>query len=387
MIKKDMQHRFINNKSVLTLPVIAFSLFISACSDVPVAPIGTEIIPAGEDKIISDISDLLTHKLSEQYKGEKFLRDTHPKANACLHATFSVNNDIDPAFQHGVFQPGATHPVWMRLSNAVEEVTSDYDKDFRGFAMKLTQVKGERVTMSALPRVNGERQLLPSGDEQHTQDFLFLGHDAFFAANPQDFFDFFSKSFFKFAITHPKGVWNILAGEQRVVTPLNIHWNSVTGYALGDKKPDGKYSNVVRYAMQTCTVNSGDTPDKNKPDYLSENLAKQLTGEGKGCLDFYIQRQVDADAMPVENALVAWDQELSPFIKIARIDIPAQEFTSQAQKDFCENMSFNPWHSLVQHMPLGGINRARRQVMKDISDERLQHNGVTRFEPTGLERF
>ncbi|MEY8263363.1 MAG: hypothetical protein RPR98_04080, partial [Bermanella sp.] len=173
----------------------------------------------------------------------------------------------------------------------------------------------------------------------------------------------------------------------RVVTPLDIKWNSVTGYALGDKKEDGAYENVVRYAMQTCTVNGGAPADKNKPDYLSENLAKQLSGDGRGCLDFYIQRQLDADAMPVENALVAWDQTLSPFIKIARIDIPPQVFTSQAQKDFCENMSFNPWHSLVQHKPLGGINRARRQVMKDISDERLRHNGVSRFEPNGLERF
>jgi hypothetical protein len=370
-----------------TLSTVLAALFLSACSQVEVAPLGQEIIPAGEEKIIANISDLLTHKLSEQYKGEKFLRDTHPKANACLHATFSVDQDIDPAYQHGVFQPGASHPVWMRLSNAVEEVTSDYDKDFRGFAMKLTQVNGERVSMSTLPRVNGERQLLPSGDEKNTQDFLFLGHDAFFAANPQDFFDFFHDSFFKFALTHPKGVYNIIDGEQRVINPLNIHWNSVTGYALGDANADGAYPQVVRYAMQSCAINSGDAPNKDKPDYLAENLSKQLSGDGHGCLDFYIQKQVDAKAMPVENALVAWDQKLSPFIKIARINIPAQVFTSQAQKDFCENMSFNPWHSLVKHKPLGGINRARREVMKDISDERLLHNGVTRFEPTGLERF
>jgi len=65
----------------------------------------------------------------------------------------------------------------MRFSNSVEELTDDYEKDFRGLAMKLTEV-------------NGEREPLP-GDEQHTQDFLLLGHDAFFAANPQQFFDFF----------------------------------------------------------------------------------------------------------------------------------------------------------------------------------------------------
>ncbi|MBU2037636.1 MAG: catalase, partial [Gammaproteobacteria bacterium] len=61
--------------------------------------------------------------------------------------------------------------------------------------------------------------------------------------------------------------------------------------------------------------------------------------------------------------------------------------TSEAQKQFCENISFNPWHSLEEHRPIGGINRARRVVMKDISDFRLQANGVERFEPTGHEVF
>lgn len=367
--------------------VLPLTLFLHGCSNVEVAPLGTEIVPQGEDKVIKDISDLLTNKIAEQYKGEKVLRDTHPKANACLRGTFKVHDDIATEFQHGVFQPGAEHPVWMRLSNAVEEVTSDYAKDFRGLAMKLTKVNGERVSMSERPYgPNYERVLLPHGDEKHTQDFMFLGHDAFFAAGPDDFFDFFSSSFISFALTHPRGVYNILQGEARRVNPLNISWNSVTGYALGEKNAEGVYQNVVRYALENCGTNYGDKPEKNNPDYMEQNIAKQLE-TGTACLDFYIQRQVDAEDMPVENALVPWDQKKSPFIKIARIDIPSQTFTSEAQKDFCENLSFNPWHSLKEHKPLGGINRARRIVMKDISDERLKANGVERIEPTGEERF
>ena len=359
------------------LVVASFTALMSGCSNVEVAPLGKEIIPDGEEIIIADISELLTTNLRKQYAGEEFLRDTHPKANACVHGKFTVNQGIDPAFQRGVFKPGKDYPVWIRFSNAVEELTDDYEKDFRGLAMKLTDVQGQR-------------EQLP-GDESHTQDFLFLGHDAFFAANPQEFFDFFEAAFsdktLSFLITHPKGTWNILQGKKRYKNPLDLPWNSVTSYALGDKKSDGAYKHVVRYAMQSCVVNSGTDPDEADPDYLSKNLANQLQGEGRGCLDFYIQRQVDAHKMPVENALVAWDRRLSPFIKIARIEIPAQVFSSEEQKQFCENLSFNPWHSLVSHRPLGGINRARRTVMKDISDERLKQNGVERQEPTGHERF
>ncbi|NNC98809.1 MAG: catalase [Gammaproteobacteria bacterium] len=364
-------------RKLTTSGVLLLSIILTGCDNYDVAPLGQEIIPEGEDQIVQDISKLLTDNLRKQYAGQKFLRDTHPKANACLHGTFSIDSGIDAAFQQGVFQPGASYPVWMRFSNAVEELTSDYEKDFRGLGVKLSAVEGER-------------QPLP-GDEQNTQDFLFLGHDAFFAANPQEFFDFFFAAFndqsTRFLLTHLKGAFNILRGQARFINPLNISWNSVTAYALGPAEADGSYENVVRYALETCVANSGAEPDENKPDYLAENIANQLQGDGRGCLDFFIQKQVDAKAMPVENALVAWDQKKSPFIKIGRIEIPAQVFTSEAQKDFCENMSFNPWHSLVAHKPLGGINRARKTVMKDISDERLRQNNVERTEPTGYERF
>ena len=143
---------FVTLGSVFTL--------LNACVSIEVAPLGQEIIPENEDQITKDISDLLTDNLREQYKNTQFLRDTHPKDNGCIRGTFTVEGHIDKTYQHGVFQAGASYPVWMRFSNSVEELKDDYEKDFRGLAMKLTEV-------------NGEREPLP-GDEQHTQDFLLL---------------------------------------------------------------------------------------------------------------------------------------------------------------------------------------------------------------------
>jgi len=96
---------------------------------------------------------------------------------------------------------------------------------------------------------------------------------------------------------------------------------------------DGRYEHVVCYAVQSCAANSGEKPSKENPDYLAQNLGKQLDG-GTTCLDFFIQKQVDAKGMPAENALVAWGQEESSFIKVARINIPSQSFISEAQKNF-----------------------------------------------------
>ena len=352
---------------------------LSGCSDIPDLPLGQELKPEGEDQITKNISTLLTDHLSEFYNGEEVLRDTHPKDNGCIRGTFKVDQKIAKPYQQGIFQPAAEYPVWMRFSNSVEEITSDHENDFRGLAMKLTQVDiGQR-----LPK---------PGDEQRTQDFLFLGHDAFFAANPQEFFDFFDANFngsrLAFLATHPRGAWNIFKGAKKYKNPLNVKWNSVVPFALGlpTKTNDGKptYPQVVRYALQTCQKNPGDVTPSD--DYLAENLAEQLK-HGTGCLDFYIQFQKDPKKNPVENALYQWDEDQTPLIKIARIDIPSQTFTSEAQKQFCENISFNPWHGIEEHRPLGGINRARQVVMKDISDFRLKMNNVERFEPTGLEDF
>lgn len=347
----------------------------TGCTTIPDVPLGQEKVMEGEAQTVQNISKILTDQMQKQYQGKKFLRDTHPKDNGCIRGQFNVRTDIDPDLQYGVFKPGASYPLWMRFSNSVEDLTDDVRKDFRGLGMKLSKVDGPR---------------LPNpGDELHTQDFMFLGHDAFFAANPTEFFDFFSAAFagktLGFLFTHPLGAVNIFQGRNTYKTPLDVKWNSVTPYALGPQT-NGTYKNVVRYGLQTCSANVGEIPEPPTPNYLSDNLKSQLDN-GEACLDFFVQKQVDRTAMPVENTLIAWDQAKSPFIKVAQIHIPKQSFDSPEQKNFCENISFNPWHSLVEHRPLGGINRARKIVMKDVSNLRLKENGVKRFEPTGDERF
>ncbi len=350
--------------------------FLVACTSEPDVPLGQEQVKPGEDEIIQSIGALLLGHLEEQYLNKRTLRDTHPKSNGCVKGTLTVHEDISPEYQYGVFQGGKSYPIWMRFSNSVEEITDDEETDFRGLGVKLFNVRGERLS--------------EPGDEFHTQDFLLLGHDGFFAANGEEFFDFFDASFKGqtpwFLVTHLRGAYNLFSGAKRYANPLDVQWNSVSPYALGPKKDDGSYTNVVRYGIRSCGKNKGTILDDPSPDYLEENLQEQLQN-GEGCLHFMIQLQTDAKNMPTENTLIRWDQGESPFIKIATIRIPSQIFTSEKQKEFCENLSFNPWHGLEVHRPIGSINRARKSVMKLISDYRLKQNNITRTEPTGMEEF
>jgi hypothetical protein len=91
--------------------------------------------------------------------------------------------------------------------------------------------------------------------------------------------------------------------------------------------------------------------------------------------------------MPLENNAVLWPEKLSPRISAATLRLPRQKFDSPAQMDFARQLSYNPWHSIAEHRPLGNQNRARRRMYDMLSKLRHRMNGVPLYEPTGEEVF
>jgi hypothetical protein len=55
--------------------------------------------------------------------------------------------------------------------------------------------------------------------------------------------------------------------------------------------------------------------------------------------------------------------------------------------DFAKRLSYNPWHSIAEHRPLGNQSRARKRMYLALSTLRHEMNAVPHFEPTGDERF
>jgi hypothetical protein len=103
--------------------------------------------------------------------------------------------------------------------------------------------------------------------------------------------------------------------------------------------------------------------------------------------DLTVQLQTDPRRMPVENNGVRWPERLSPRIPVARLRLPAQRFDSSAQLAFADNLSYNSWHCVSSHRPLGNQNRARRVIYVQLSKLRQEMNGEPHSEPTGDEVF
>ena len=109
-------------------------------------------------------------------------------------------------------------------------------------------------------------------------------------------------------------------------------------------------------------------PSPLSDNYLGDALRRHLdTAEAR--FDFLLQFQTDAHRMPIEDATVEWREEDSPYVAVASIRIPRQQIAAP-DTGSCEDVPFNPWHSLVAHRPLGSLNRARRAIYPALSEFR-----------------
>ena len=106
-----------------------------------------------------------------------------------------------------------------------------------------------------------------------------------------------------------------------------------------------------------------------------EELDCEVIAEQGGTWDLRVQLCTDLEKMPIEDPTVVWDERHSPFVTVATFHVDPQiawtHGTSEAQED---RLSFNPWHGLVAHRPLGAINRARREVYDFSADYRADVN-------------
>ena len=127
-------------------------------------------------------------------------------------------------------------------------------------------------------------------------------------------------------------------------------------------------------------------PFRPPDNYLRNNMVKTLAEQDVE-FDLMLQLQTDPFRMPIENNAVRWPEKLSPFVPAARLHIPRQKFDLPAQLAFANNLSYNPWHCLPEHRPLGNQSRARLRMYTELSRLRQRVNNTPHIEPTGDEVF
>jgi hypothetical protein len=298
-------------------------------------------------------------------------RGQHAKATGCVTAEFRIADDVPSDLQHGVFgQPGRTFGAIVRFSNAQGTFEKDGTGTARGLAIKLLDVVGTRAV---------------SGDGDSTQDFLMVDHPVFPFPDPKAYVETIIRKDIPligdvvagihlklFEPNELKIVKDIRA--KHVASPLEIKYWSGTPFWLGPAAGEGghavKYSAVSRQANRTAPP---DHPEALPDDYLTQALALGLSTQ-EAVFDFKVQLQADPVGMPVEDVSVEWDEQKSPPVTVATLRILPQKVDGSGDLAIrCESMSFNPWHALVEHRPMGGMNRLRKVVYQASIAKRANH--------------
>ncbi|KAF9970939.1 hypothetical protein BGZ73_006190 [Actinomortierella ambigua] len=315
-------------------------------------------------------NELQTNISNRDKQSGCFRRDVHSKSTGILKAKFSVDQNIPPQFAKGVFVPGKSYEAIVRLSNAAGDPTlPDDNLDHRGIAIKLLGVEGPKI--------------LESDKDATTQDFLLISRPFF----PTNDAHAYAEMTTKLNSWNPlvraaaplclgaRGVINGLKMRDKIANPLQIQYFSAVPFALG--KNDDRQA--VKYSMKPVQSDHDEIPPHPGHDYLEEAVAKTLSKK-EVKYRFMIQPRV-GDSMDIEDSMSAWSEEISPFQEVATVTFPRQDIEDKELIQLGEKLSFNPWHSLEEHKPLGSLNRVRKVVYERISRVRNQMNDLTREEP------
>ena len=334
-------------------------------------PVSTEEqIPADEAALTQGIIEDAIRVVEQHRDNTRVMRDAHAKAHGCVKAQVTVSPNIDRDLQRGVFsEPGQTWQAWMRLSNGNAYPQFDRARDARGMAIKLLDVPGEKLSKSP--------------QHANEQDFVMFNHPAFFVRDVAEY-----KSNFAAQADGKKALaffpsWNPTTWEIRHLiialktlspapeTPVATTYNSIAPFKLGEHNI--KYRVIPQ--PEACPPYQLPEQNQDLPNFLRNALYQQLSLDRvPACFALQVQQQNPEYYMPIEDPSVEWSERISPFETVATIRVPAQDFDSREQNLFCDNLSYNPWHALPEHRPIGGINRLRKAVYEAVSVYRLERN-------------
>ena len=332
-----------------------------------------ELISSDESAVTEEIIEVFRQNLLRRYSTRKAERGANAKTYGVVRAEFHVLPGVPDQLAQGVFREPRTYRAWVRVADTGSVITGDAEHvGVVGMGIKLLDVPGPKLL----------------DDERNTQDFTVIGVRTFTArdtagmAKLQTAILKMRPATYFFNPLHPSRILDFVmqALDSRLLgSPLESQLFSCTAHLHGEGL-------AVHYSVKPRSGRRTPVPQIPSDNYLREAMIETLRHEDV-TFDFMVQLQKNPHRQPIEDGSIEWKESETPFIPVAELRIPRQDFASLAQLDFAEVLSFTPWHSLAEHRPLGGINRSRKALYWEMSRLRQQMNGVAHYEPTGDERF
>ena len=334
-----------------------------------------ETIRPDEDAYIDSIISSFQKQMSDLWKPGRFERGGNTKTHGIVRGEFIVHDGLPAELRHGIYAKPQTYPAWVRFSGPGPYITPDIDDvGFMSISIKLMRVPGPKLM----------------DDEKFTQDMFGVSPPTFVTpdteANAQLQVESLKNTqIFYFLNLHRPHVLDLIMQSLWTKTqssPLEAPYFSCVPYLLGDGQ-------AMQYSVWPKSNHRTPVPRlplRPPDDYLRDAMVSSLAKEDAE-FDIRLQLQTDSHRMPIENASVLWPEKLSPRVSAATLRLSRQKFDCPAQFDFARRLSYNPWHCIPEHRPLGNQSRARRRMYAKLSELRHTMNNVPLYEPTGDEVF
>ncbi|MFN2581257.1 MAG: catalase, partial [Candidatus Dormibacteria bacterium] len=292
-------------------------------------------------------------------------RALHRHAVLALHGVVDVYDGLPEHARHGLFAQPGRHDAVTRLSNASMHVQPDKVPDIRGFAIKVRDVSGPGAL----------------GGETDEQDFVLINLPTFRLSSSDPFADVvIARSKGNAAVVRHMlrryGPFRFLRQARHGIESLKWPFSGFLTEPFHSAAPlrCGPYAVRVRILPRDARPPAADARD----DWAAD--VRHRLAEGAAMFDVQLQFFVDESITPIEDASIDWPQDEAPYITVGRLTIPQQETTGAGYDRFAadvEAMSFDPWHALDDHRPLGEVMRARRAAYYASVRERRAAAGVT----------
>ncbi|MBI4953291.1 MAG: catalase family protein [Myxococcales bacterium] len=287
-------------------------------------------------------------------------RALHTKGHGYL-GELRVLEDLAPPLRQGLFAEPRSYRCYVRFSNGAGTRQSDRAGDVRGIAIKVLGVPGRKV--------------IPGLEDATTQDFLLIHSPSTPFRDAEEFVGVVVAA--RSPLLALPRLFGLL-GVGRTFELLGKLRRSL-GQPFRSVATARYYSALpLRYGAHAAklTLVPRATDEPAGPLRDPQHLRMELQARLAGCpveFDLCAQLYRDEATTPIEDPTTVWSEDAAPLERVATLAIPRHDSSSARARDIAariETLSFDPWHALEAHRPLGSLMRARNVAYRHSTTER-----------------
>lgn len=312
------------------------------------------------------------------------MRATHVKTQAIVKGTLTIEPNLPEELAYGIASPENAkqpHPVGIRFANEPSFLQDDRTPGPRGCGMKIFNVEGKFMD--------------EVGTKTRTQDMTFNNAPLLELRDVKTTVEIFTireRHFREPEKIGPELDKRSDKNLQKAPTQLpNQHFLSYTMYSQGAYRW-GPY--VAKYALfptgdyQEALAKSHKVSGESSPEQHSRWLKEWFTSK-EATYDLRVQLCQNINAQSVEDTSVAWDEQAFPFRTVGKVVLPAGQdvFSAERRIFWDDHMKLNVWFGLEEMMPLGSVQRLRKELYNRSQGFRSRTNNSKIEEVNSIDQI